>query len=464
LPFWFVALLALFGAIGLLDRIIGPGLRWFFQRKANRAIEELNTRLHLRIQPFKTTRRQTLIDQLLLDPIVVKAVETHVAEAGVPRDVAMAKAERYAREIVPAFNAYAYSRLGTRMARWISTFIYRVRLGFHDDDAISSIDPEATVIFVMNHRSNMDYVLVTYLASASATLSYAVGEWARVWLLQNLIRAMGAYFIRRDSGNVLYRRVLARYVAMASRSGVTQAIFPEGGLSRDGMLREPKFGLLGYMISDFDPDQHRDVVFVPVGVNYDRVLEDRVLLSAGEAKISQPIFKFGFFEATGFVANLIVLRIRGRLYRYGYACASFGTPVSLKDWCAEQGAGFAGKSEKRIFANVEKFGRELMGKVGQVVPVLPVALVATILEEAGQAGLSELELKSKAYQLLQKFEKAGSHIHVPRADRDYAVSTGLRMLTMRHVVTLEAGLYRVSKDQESLISYYANSIRHLRHN
>ena len=112
-------------------------MRWFFQRKANRAIEELNTRLHLRIQPFKTTRRQTLIDQLMLDPIVVKAIEAHVEEAGVPRDVAMAKAERYAREIVPAFNAYAYSRLGTRLARWISTFIYRVRLGFHDDDAIS---------------------------------------------------------------------------------------------------------------------------------------------------------------------------------------------------------------------------------------------------------------------------------------------------------------------------------------
>ena len=73
---------------------------------------------HLRIQPFKTIRRQTLIDQLLIDPIVVKAVETHVAEAGLPRDVAMAKAERYAREIVPAFNAYAYLRLGTpRMAR-----------------------------------------------------------------------------------------------------------------------------------------------------------------------------------------------------------------------------------------------------------------------------------------------------------------------------------------------------------
>jgi len=270
IPFWVALVFGLFGFIGLLDRIIGPGFRWFFRRKANLAIDELNTRLHLRIQPFKTTKRQALIDQLLLDTEVIKAIEDHVEEAGVPREVAMAKAEGYAKEIVPAFNAYAYSKIGTRLARWASTFVYRVRLGYADDDGLSKIDKEATVVFVMNHRSNMDYVLVTYLASASATLSYAVGEWARVWLLQNLIHAMGAYFIRRDSGNKLYRRVLARYVAMATRSGVTQAIFPEGGLSRDGNLREPKFGLLGYMIGGYSEQSERDVVFVPVGLNAGR--------------------------------------------------------------------------------------------------------------------------------------------------------------------------------------------------
>ena len=66
--------------------------------------------------------------------------------------------------------------------------------------------------------------------------------------------------------------------------------------------------------------------------------------------------------------------------------------------------------------------------------------------------------------LLQHLEANGSHIHVPRADRDYAVTTGLRMLTMRHIVALEAGVYRVADDQTELLTYYANSIRHLRHN
>src|SRR5207247_212475 len=109
-------------------------------------------------------------------------------------------------------------------------------------------DPDATVVFVMNHRSNMDYVLAGYLAADQTALSYAVGEWARLWPLSALIRAMGAYFVRRNSADELYRRVLERYVAMATEAGVPAAVFPEGGLTRDGLIRAPKLGVIDYMI------------------------------------------------------------------------------------------------------------------------------------------------------------------------------------------------------------------------
>ena len=79
----------------------------------------------------------------------------------------------------------------------------------------------------------------------------------------------------------MYRKVLARYVQMATQNGVTQAVFPEGGLSLTGALAKPRLGILSYIIEDFDP-KGRDVVFVPVALNYDRVLEDRVLLAADE--------------------------------------------------------------------------------------------------------------------------------------------------------------------------------------
>jgi len=114
----------------------------------------------------------------------------------------------------------------------------------------------------MNHRSNMDYVLAAYLAADQAALSYAVGEWARIWPLSALIRAMGAYFVRRDSKDELYRRVLERYIAMATEAGVPQAVFPEGGLTRDGLMREPKARVIDYMMRGFRIEGERDLVFV----------------------------------------------------------------------------------------------------------------------------------------------------------------------------------------------------------
>src|SRR5207245_8571427 len=62
-----------------------------------------------------------------------------------------------------------------------------------------------------------------------------------------------SYFVRRNSNNPIYRRVLERYVHMATEAGVAQAMYPEGGLSRDGRLREPKLGLFDYMLKSFDP-------------------------------------------------------------------------------------------------------------------------------------------------------------------------------------------------------------------
>jgi glycerol-3-phosphate O-acyltransferase len=462
LPVWLVAIVAALALWSLLDRLLIPGVRWLLRRRINRAIDELNTRLKLRIQPLKLAKRQALIDQLIFDPDVLGAIDDYAAANDVPREVAQARARRYAREIVPSFSHYAYFGVGTRIARLVSTYLYRVRLGYVDETALQRVDPDAAVVFVINHRSNMDYVLVTYMVSTSSALSYAVGEWARVWLLQNLIRSMGAYFVRRDSREPLYRKVLARYVHMAVAGGLAQAMFPEGGLTRDGRLQPAKLGLLSYMVAGFDPNGARDVVFVPVGINYDRVLEDRVQVAALATPEGQkPRFTFNARVFLGFLARNLALKLRGRLYRLGYACVSFGAPISLRDYVAARGIDFRILDHDRRFAEVARLGGLLMAKVGEVVPALPVALVATALLDAGDAALSALELKGRVVEIARRLAAHGAHVHVPRADQDYAVEVGLRMLRLRRLVEQTDGLYRADPANAVLLRYYANSIAHL---
>ena len=462
LPLWAAIILALLAAWAAIDRILVPSVRWAVRRRANRAIEELNTRLKLRIQPFKLTKRQVLIDRLMFDPEVLYAVDEHAKETGVPREVAMEKVKRYASEIVPSFSAYAYFRIGTRIARGVSQMLYRVRIGYRNDDALAAVDPSSSVIFVINHRSNMDYVLVTYVAATSSALSYAVGEWAQVWGLRGLIRSMGAYFINRDSREPLYRKVLARYVHMATSAGVTQAVFPEGGLSRDGRLRPPKFGLLSYMVSGFDPLGPRDVVFVPVAVNYDRVLEDRMLTSAASAEPGKkPVFGFNPAVFARHVAHHLWMAARGEWHRFGYTCVSFGEPVSLRQHVTEAGIDFRLLSPAARHAETEKLGSKLMEAVGRVVPALPVSLVSAAMLQADAAPLSLLDIKERVSILIGELERRGTYVHIPRSDRDYAISVGLRMLTLRRLVLEEDGHYRVDPKDAILLQYYANAIAHL---
>lgn len=460
-PVWVAVGVACLAFVALIDRLFGPALGWWLRRRANRTIDELNARLHLKIPPFKLARRRQLIEQLMFDPEVLKAVEDEAKTRGEPRAVAHARARRYAREIVPAFSAYAYFRIGATLARRLSTALYRVRIGALEEGALAEVPEDSSVVFVINHRSNMDYVLVTYLVSERSALSYAVGEWARVWMLQSLIRAMGGYFVRRDSSNPLYRKVLARYVHMATASGVAQALFPEGGLTRDGALRPPKLGILSYMVAGFDPQGPRDVVFVPVGLNYDRVLEDRIQLAAQSPQGERPRFAFNPLVLSRFLLRSIWLRLRGRWHRYGYACVGFGRPLSLRDYLRDRAVDLRALSADRRHDEVERLGRRLMRDVGAVVPVLPVSLVATAVLAAGQGGLSSLELKGAVYDLMQALARTGAHVHIPRHDQEYAVEVGLRVLLMRRMVLLQDGLYRANPEERALLAYYANAIAHL---
>ncbi|HKF43570.1 MAG TPA: 1-acyl-sn-glycerol-3-phosphate acyltransferase [Thermoanaerobaculia bacterium] len=461
LPPWLAVALALVVLWAVLDRLLLPGARWFLRRRVNRVLEEINTRLKIRIPPFKLTKREVLIDRLLYDPLVQEAAETEARESGAPREAVQRRVKRYAREIVPAFNAYVYFRLGYWLARNLAKSLYRVRLGYSDEEGLAKIAGDSTVVFLINHRSNMDYILVSYLAAEKSALSYAVGEWARVWPLQTLIRSMGAYFVRRNSHDPLYRRVLERYVAMATAAGVTQAVFPEGGLSRDGRLRPPKLGLLDYMVRSYDPAGGRDIAFVPVGINYDRTFEDRSFLAERDASAPTVSTAGAVRNALRFVLRNLWLAARNRWHRFGYACVNFGSPVSLKEYMDRRRLDFRTLSREERFSRVEELAGYLMERIARVIPAVPVSLVATGFLRRPAHAWSELELKGEVLGLMRDLEARGAHVYVPRSDQDYAITVGLRMLTLRRLVAETDGLYSAEPRELPLLAYYANSIAHL---
>jgi len=307
LPTWlFVVPLAL-ALWALAERLLVPGLRWYFRRKMNRVIQELGTRLGIELPRFKLTRRRVLIDRLFHDPGVQAAVERESREKDVPRAVVAARVDRYAREIVPAFNPYLYFRLGYRLAKTVAKSLYRVRLGYADAEALAAVNPRSRIVFVMNHRGNMDYILKT-----------------------------------------------------------------------------------------FDPGGERDVVFIPVGINYDRVLEDRTLLAKLDPAGPRRGTLYAVARTAAFVARNLWPSATGRRYRFGYACVNFGRPISMRGYVRARDIDFRRLPEEERHREVERVAAQLMAAIAGIIPVLPVSLVATVFLRCRETPLSELDAAETA--------------------------------------------------------------------
>ena len=136
--------------------------------------------------------------------------------------------------------------------------------------------------------------------------------------------------------------------------------------------------------------------------------------------------------------------------------------LSLAAWCKARELDPRPLAREERFTQVEALARELMGRIGAVIPVVPVALVATVLREQPHRWFSPLELASEAYALLHRLEAAGAHVYQPRQDFDYALEVGLRMLRLRNLVRENAdGMLLMAPGEEQTVAYYANSIAHL---
>jgi glycerol-3-phosphate O-acyltransferase len=463
IPIWFFILLIIIAILAVLDRILIPSTRWLLRRRINRVLDEVGTRLDIEIRSFQLTKRQVLIDRLVYDSNVVEEIQNHARQYDMPLEVVQKQVVNYAREIVPSFNAYLYFRIGYWIAKKIARLLYRVRVGLIEDEEYLSIDPDSTVVFVMNHRSNMDYVLVAFLAAEQTTLSYAVGEWAKIWPLQMLIRAMGAFFVRRNSGDPLYRRVLERYIHMATREGVCQAVFLEGGLTRDGRLQTPKLGLIDYMLRRFEPATDRDIVFIPVGINYDRTLEDRSLLRTLDPAAEKRGWWFVCRTTFKFIRRSFVLMLLSRWRRYGYACVNFGTPLSAKAYCLNQGLNFSQLPRTERFPEIEKLCHRLMSAISEVVPVLPISLMSTVFLEAMDKELDILDIEERTNRLINELQARGAPVfEMSRSARAQYIVDAIDLMKLRRMVIASGDQFKAVSAEEAIMRYYANSIGHWR--
>ncbi len=445
--------------------VLGAG--WYWRRWVRRTARRAHRRFGARIDRFKLTGKRYITEALLNDPDVAAAVRAHAEEHGVPERQVWERVRTYLSEIIPAFSLLMYYQFGYALSKALLAIFYKVSVDYVRRESIEELPRESIVVYLINHRSNADFVLASYALAGEVAISYAVGEWARVFPLEYLFKSFGSYFIRRRYREPLYHRVLERYVQLITRNGVTQGIFPEGGLTRDGRLRPAKVGLLDYVLGAArEPGFAERMHVIPVAVNYDRVLEDRTLLR--ELRLTE-----GGQRPGRFAQSREVLRYAGwnvgralsrRWKRYGRAAVVIGEPIPVKPWLdevADGGPSLFNRPRTDRLAAVQVFCDRAMERIGAIIPVTPVPLACAALQTFDADFVPRARLLDRMAELRDALVENGAR--VLRADRRVEESweRAYRMLRMRRVVARAGDGYLILPKGRELVSYYANSIAHL---
>jgi glycerol-3-phosphate O-acyltransferase len=454
--------LSAFGLIAL-----AAAAAWLARRWANRAAVRAVHRFGAQVNRFKLTRKAYIRDTLLANRAIAVAVSAHAAEHRTSEADTWRLVGGYIEEIVPFFNILAYYKFGYTASRVTLNLLYKVSVDHEDLDALDRLPDDSIVVYLANHRSNADYVLLAYVLAGDVSISYAVGEWARAFPLEYVFKSFGSYFIRRRYREPLYHTVLEQYVQLITRNGVTQGIFPEGGLTRDGRLQPGKVGLIDYMLGVArDPDLARRMVIVPVALNYDRVLEDRSLLRelARRESGERPSRFTQLTEVVHYIGWNLARLGSGRWKRYGRAAVTIGRPIAIRDWLDSVRASgddlFALDRSARL-SRVQLLVDSVLDRIAALIPVTPVPLACAAIQSVDADFISHERLLERMAEMRDVL--VGLNARVLRADRsiEETFDRAYRMLAMRRILVRDGRGYVVLSHGRPLVSYYANGISHL---
>jgi glycerol-3-phosphate O-acyltransferase len=273
-----------------------------------------------------------------------------------------------------------------------------------------------TVVLVPMHRSHFDYIVLgqkLYEANMIPPI-VAAGVNLSFWPIGFVIRGLGAYFVRRDSrSNRIHGLVLRRYVTALVKRGHLQEFFIEGGRSRSGKMRTPKVGLLSVIVEAFRKGVKRDVMFVPVSITYEHVVEDSAFGDENTGKSKRRENLLELIRARSIFKN-----------RYGDIVISFGAPMSLMQEI-EPGPRTERIEPQDPRAFVQGFARLLTVRIRAQTSVSLTALAHTALLSATQYALSSSDL-SRAIRNLARIACQGREMDSSLGDITPTLNAFLR--------------------------------------
>jgi len=429
-------------------------------RKVSRVLRAHFRRVRTAVIGPDLSHKRTLVDSVLDSEGVSQAIADQARKDGSSREQARGKARRYALEI-----AADYSHPAVRSASFmLRPFWNKVYDGVtvHHFDKLKQVAPGHEIIYVPCHRSHIDYLLLSYLLYVNGIVPphIAAGVNLNLPIVGPILRRGGAFFLRRSfKANPLYSAVFSEYVASLITRGVSIEYFIEGGRSRTGRLLDPKGGMLLMTLRAFLRQPRRPVMFQPVYIGYEKVMEGQSYFAelSGEPKQKESLF--GLLRAFGGVLRK----------RYGKVAVNFGEPIFLNDvldrhdpdWRRFQSA----PDEKPTWlpAAVDDLSVQVQRHINQAADVNPVNLLALCLLATPKHAMAEADLLSALDLLKALLERLpfSGRVTVTPMDPAEIVAYGESVNVLQRVAHPLGDVLRFPAELAVLQTYYRNNVVHL---
>lgn len=405
------------------------------------------------------SHRRTLVEGLIRTQAVKEAIRETAARDDIAPEKVRARAYRYADEIAASMSVVTI-RFLERILSWLWNRIYK-GITINNIRVAREAAQDNAVVYVPCHRSHIDYLLLSYVLYRNGLMPphIAAGINLNMPVVGPILRRGGAFFMRRSfRDNPLYATVFNEYMHVMFTRGYSVEYFVEGGRSRTGRMLQPRPGMLSMTVRSFLRDHRKPIVFVPVYIGYEKVMEGRSYLGELRGKKKQKESVIG------------LARTARKLTRsFGRVSVNFGDPIALGnvlDQVHDSWRQEAYNSEYRpewLPDAVNTLARQVASRINAAVAVNPINMTATVLLGTDRMAMDEgqlIRLMDQYADLLRAYPYAQT-VTLPSGDgRDWLAYCENMGLVVRQPQKL-GDIIALEGRNATLMTYYRNNIQHL---
>lgn len=433
------------------------------EQKANRKLARI-LRTHFRrvrqaVLGPDLSHRRTLVGGLIRTQAVKEAIRETAAQTDTPPEKVRLKAYKYADEIAASMSIVTIRFMELVLA-WLWNRIYK-GIAVNNIQVAKEAAQDSAVVYVPCHRSHIDYLLLSYVLYKNGLMPphIAAGINLNMPVVGPILRRGGAFFMRRSfRDNPLYATVFNEYMHVMFTRGYSVEYFVEGGRSRTGRMLPPRPGMLSMTIRSFLRDHRKPIVFVPVYIGYEKVMEGRSYLGELRGKKKQKESVLGLARTARKLTN-----------SFGRVAVNFGKPIVLADVLDEvhdswrQEAYDAEYRPAWLTSAVDSLAQRVASTINASVAVNPIGMAATVLLGTERMAMDEgqlIRLMDNYAGLLRSYPYAET-VTLPEGDgKDWLAYCEAMGLVTRQPQKL-GDIIGLEGSNAILMTYYRNNIQHL---